>query len=253
MRYGRLGFWYRFVVAVARPLLRLTTTWDWRGQDKLPKTGGVIVAANHVSYVDPFALGLYVLEAGRVPKFLAKSSLFEHPLTKRIFIGANQIPVYRGTADASKALGAAVDAVRAGECLLIYPEGSATRDPDCWPMKARTGVARLALETGVPVIPVAVVGTDVVAPPGKKFGRLTRPIVRFGTPLDFSRYEGMENDRYILRSVTDEIMYEIMRLSGQEYVDMYASRAKDESKRAAKAEAAASAESSEEDVERKAS
>ena len=92
-------------------------------------------------------------------------------------------------------------------------------------------MARLALETGVPVIPVAVVGTDVVAPPGKKFGTFTRPVVRFGKPLDFSRYEGMENDRYILRSITDEIMYEIMRLSGQEYVDMYASRAKEESKR----------------------
>src|SRR4029078_7173427 len=88
-------------------------------------------------------------------------------------------------------------------------------------------VARLALENKVPVIPVAVVGTDVVAPPGKKFGRFTRPIVRFGKPLDFSRYDGMENDRYILRSITDEIMYEIMRLSGQEYVDMYASKAKE--------------------------
>ena len=95
----------------------------------------------------------------------------------------------------------------------------------------------------MPVIPVAVVGTDVVAPPGKKFGKFTRPIVRFGKPLDFSRYEGMENDRYILRSITDEIMYEIMRLSGQEYVDMYATRAKEESKKAADAaEAAAEAE-----------
>ena len=93
-------------------------------------------------------------------------------------------------------------------------------------------MARLALETGVPVIPVAVVGTDVVAPPGKKFGSFTRPIVRFGKPLDFSRYEGLENDRYILRSITDEIMYEIMRLSGQEYVDLYAAVAKDEAKKA---------------------
>ena len=93
-------------------------------------------------------------------------------------------------------------------------------------------MARLALETGVPVIPVAVVGTDVVAPPGKKFGTFTRPMVRFGKPLDFSRYEGLENDRYILRSITDEIMYEIMRLSGQEYVDMYATVAKEEQKKA---------------------
>src|SRR5580692_9859304 len=136
-------------------MLRLTTTRDWSELGRLPQDGGIIVAANHISYVDPFTLGLFVLEAGRVPKFLAKSSLFEHPLTKRIFIGANQIPVYRGTADASSALSAAVEALKDGHCLLIYPEGSATRDPDCWPMKARTGVARLALETGVPVIPVA--------------------------------------------------------------------------------------------------
>ena len=94
----------------------------------------------------------------------------------------------------------------------------------------------------MPVIPVAVVGTDVVAPPGQTFGKFTRPIVRFGKPLDFSRYEGMENDRYILRSITDEIMYEIMRLSGQEYVDMYATRAKEESKKAVEREAKAAAE-----------
>ena len=98
--------------------------------------------------------------------------------------------------------------------------------------EGKTGIARLALETGVPVIPVAVVGTDIVAPPGKTFGRWTRPHVRFGKPMDFSRYAGLENDRFILRSITDEIMYEIMRLSQQEYVDMYASRAKAESKKA---------------------
>ena len=106
----------------------------------------------------------------------------------------------------------------------IYPEGTRSHDGRLY--RGKTGVARLALETKVPVIPIAVVGTDVVAPPGKKFGAVTRPIVRFGKPLDFSRYEGLENDRFILRSITDEIMYEIMRLSGQEYVDLYATRAK---------------------------
>ena len=155
MRYGRLGFWYRLVVVVVEPFLRLTTTRDWREQDRIPPDGGFILAANHVSYVDPMTLGLYVLDAGRAPKYLAKSSLFEKPLIKHVFIGAKQIPVYRGTADASNALTAAVEAVQAGECVLIYPEGSATRDPDCWPMKARTGVARLALMTGAPVVPVA--------------------------------------------------------------------------------------------------
>ena len=106
----------------------------------------------------------------------------------------------------------------------IYPEGTRSHDGKLY--RGKTGVARLALETKVPVIPVAVLGTDVVAPPGKKFGAFTRPLVRFGKPLDFSRYEGMENDRYVLRSITDEIMYEIMQLSGQEYVDIYAAKAK---------------------------
>ena len=107
-----------------------------------------------------------------------------------------------------------------GDLFGIFPEGTRSHDGRLY--RGKTGVARLALETGVPVIPVAVVGTDKVAPPGKKFGTITRPKVRFGKPLDFERYEGLENDRYILRSVTDEIMYEIMSLSGQEYVDMYA-------------------------------
>ena len=124
-----------------------------------------------------------------------------------------------------------------GDLFGIYPEGTRSHDGTLY--RGKTGVARLALETKVPVIPVAVVGTDVVAPPGKTFGKFTRPIVRFGKPLDFSRYEGMENDRYILRSITDEIMYEIMRLSGQEYVDMYATQAKEESKEAGEADAEA--------------
>ena len=112
----------------------------------------------------------------------------------------------------------------AGELFGIYPEGTRSHDGRLY--RGRTGVARLAIETGVPVVPVAVLGTDIVAPPGKKFGRWTRPRVRFGSPLDFSRYDGLENDRFVLRSATDEIMYEIMRLSGQEYVDVYASQAK---------------------------
>ena len=111
----------------------------------------------------------------------------------------------------------------------IYPEGTRSHDGKLY--RGKTGVARLALETKVPVIPVAVLGTDVVAPPGKKFGAFTRPLVRFGKPLDFSRYEGMENDRYVLRSITDEIMYEIMQLSGQEYVDIYAAKARPEPRR----------------------
>jgi 1-acyl-sn-glycerol-3-phosphate acyltransferase len=216
VRYGRLGFWYRLVVVVVKPLLRLTTSRDWRHQERIPKTGGCIIAANHISYVDPLCLGLYVLEAGRTPKYLAKSSLFEVPFLKRVFIGANQIPVYRGTTDASKALSAAVEAVNEGECLLIYPEGSATRDPDCWPMKARTGVARLALETGAPVIPVAQWGPQRLwkykekrphpMPPRKKISVIT------GQPVDLSSYIGRPLDHDTLHEVTELIMSRITAL-----------------------------------------
>jgi 1-acyl-sn-glycerol-3-phosphate acyltransferase len=144
------------------------------------------------------------------------------------------VPIDRAGASAAEgALSAAKRILTEGDLFGIYPEGTRSHDGRLY--RGKTGVARLALECKVPVIPVAVVGTDVVAPPGQTFGKFTRPIVRFGKPLDFSRYAGMENDRYILRSITDEIMYEIMRLSGQEYVDMYANRAKEESKKAADA------------------
>jgi 1-acyl-sn-glycerol-3-phosphate acyltransferase len=214
--------------------MRITTKRDWHALDKIPADGGCIVAANHVSYVDPFALGLFALEAGRVPKFLAKSSLFEHPLTKRIFIGANQIPVYRGTADASKALSAAVDAVKEGHCLLIYPEGSATRDPDCWPMKARTGVARLALETGAPVIPVAQWGPQKLWKYKEKLPHAMPPrkVVSMvaGDPVDLSAYVGKPIDNDMLHEVTELIMARITDLliglrGGQPPADTYDPRA----------------------------
>ena len=176
---------------------------------------------------------------------MAKAEYFTTPgikgwLQKTFFSGAGQVPIDRSGADAAEGAlhrrpsGCSTRA----SCSASTPRAPARHDGRLY--RGKTGVARLALETRVPVIPVAVVGTDVVAPPGKKFGSFTRPVVRFGKPLDFSRYEGLENDRYILRSITDEIMYEIMRLSGQEYVDMYATRAKALDKERAKAEAAES-------------
>jgi 1-acyl-sn-glycerol-3-phosphate acyltransferase len=215
VRYGRLGFWYRLVVVTAQAGLRLTTTRDWHDQDRIPPDGGFILASNHVSYVDPMTLGLYVLEAGRVPKYLAKSSLFEKPLIKHVFIGANQIPVYRGTADASNALTAAVEAVEAGDCVLIYPEGSATRDPDCWPMKARTGVARLALMTGAPVVPVAQWGPQKLWRYKEKYPHpfpRKKVQIRAGAPVDLSDYADRPMTAEVLREVTDLIMVRITEL-----------------------------------------
>jgi len=209
VRYGRVGFWYRLVIVPVSPLLRMSTTHDWRGQENLPRTGGCIIAANHVSKVDPMTLAQFILEAGRTPKFLAKASLFDKPLIKHIFIGARQIPVYRGTTDAADALSAAVEAVNDGACLIIYPEGTATRDPDCWPMKARTGVARLALATGAPVIPIAQWGPQELWPYRSKLPRPAprkRVHVLAGPPVDLSPYAGVPLTAEVLREATELIM-----------------------------------------------
>jgi 1-acyl-sn-glycerol-3-phosphate acyltransferase len=215
VRHGRIGFWYRFTVSVVRPVSALLTKRDWRGAENIPATGGVIIAANHLSYVDPMTFGHFVYDTGRTPRFLAKSTLFDVPVIKYIFRGAKQIPVHRGTSDAAEALSAAVDALRRGECVLIYPEGSATRDPDTWPMRARTGVARLALLSGAPVIPCAQWGPQEV---WRYRTRRPHPFPRkliqviAGPPVDLSAYQGRPQDAQLLREVTEVIMARITEL-----------------------------------------
>jgi 1-acyl-sn-glycerol-3-phosphate acyltransferase len=236
-----LFYWFLKWIAIG-PLLRVVFRPRVSGSENVPEEGPAILASNHLSYADWLFMPLTL---PRRVTFVAKAEYFNTPgikgwFQKKFFSGSGQVPIDRSGASAAEgALTAAKKVLGEGELFGIYPEGTRSHDGKLY--RGKTGVARLALETGVPVIPVAVVGTDVVAPPGKKFGTITRPVVRFGTPLDFSRYEGMENDRYILRSITDEIMYEIMRLSGQEYVDKYAAVAKEEAKRADK-EAAGAAE-----------
>jgi 1-acyl-sn-glycerol-3-phosphate acyltransferase len=209
------------------PLLKLVFRPQTEGAENVPSEGAAILASNHLSYVDWMFMPLTL---PRRVTFVAKAEYFTSPgvkgwFQKKFFSGAGQVPIDRSGATAAEgALSAAKRILGEGGLFGIYPEGTRSHDGRLY--RGKTGVARLALETKVPVVPIAVVGTDVVAPPGKKFGAVTRPMVRFGKPLDFSRYEGLENDRFILRSITDEIMYEIMRLSGQEYVDMYATRAK---------------------------
>ena len=219
-------YWFLKLIALG-PILRLVFRPQSEGLEHVPTEGPAILASNHLSYADWLFMPLTL---PRRVSFVAKAEYFTTPgikgwLQKTFFSGSGQIPIDRSGADAAQ--GALISAKRVldkGELFGIYPEGTRSHDGRLY--RGKTGVARLALETGVPVIPVAVIGTDVVAPPGKKFGSFTRPKVRFGKPLDFSRYEGLEEDRYILRSITDEIMYEIMQLGGQEYVDLYASRAK---------------------------
>ena len=225
-------YWFLKWIAIG-PVLRVVFRPQVEGAANVPAEGPAILASNHLSYADWLFMPLTL---SRRVTFVAKAEYFTSPglkgwFQRKFFSGAGQVPIDRAGASAAEgALSSARRILDEGELFGIYPEGTRSHDGRLY--RGKTGVARLALETKVPVIPVAVVGTDVVAPPGKKFGTLTRPCVRFGKPLDFSRYEGMENDRYILRSITDEIMYEIMRLSGQEYVDKYASRAKEEAKRA---------------------
>jgi 1-acyl-sn-glycerol-3-phosphate acyltransferase len=220
-------YWFLKWIALG-PWLKLVFRPHVEGAENVPASGPAILASNHLSYADWLFMPLTL---PRRVTFVAKAEYFTTPglkgwIQRKFFSGSGQVPIDRSGADAAAgALLAAKRILEEGELFGIYPEGTRSHDGRLY--RGKTGVARLALETGVPVVPVAVLGTDKVAPPGKKFGTFTRPGVRFGTPLDFSRYDGMENDRYILRAITDEIMYEIMQMSGQEYVDMYATKAKE--------------------------
>jgi 1-acyl-sn-glycerol-3-phosphate acyltransferase len=233
-------FYWLLKWVLVGPLLKAVFRPSVEGAENVPAEGAAILASNHLSYADWLFMPLTI---PRRVTFVAKAEYFTSPgvkgwLQKRFFAGAGQVPIDRSGGRASEgAISTGLRILREGELFGIYPEG--TRSYDGRLYRGKTGIARMALEAKVPVIPVAVIGTDVVAPPGRVFGRFTRPRVRFGKPLDFSRYEGMESDRFVLRSITDEVMYEIMELSGQEYVDLYASRAKELAHREAKAAAAA--------------
>ena len=219
---------YWVVKAILYPFFRLVFRPWAEGVENVPRTGPAIIASNHLSFSDHF---FAPLQLPRKVVFLAKSEYFtgsglKGVISKTFFRGMGQIPVDRTGGEASeRALATGLRVLAAGHLLGIYPEG--TRTPDGRLFRGKTGVARLALEAKVPVIPCAMIGGFEFQPPGRIAPRLTvRPGVRFGQPLDFSRYYGLEADRVVLRAVTDEIIYEIMRLSGQEYVDEYAQQHK---------------------------
>jgi 1-acyl-sn-glycerol-3-phosphate acyltransferase len=221
-------FYWVLKTVVLGPILRLLFRPWVEGAEHIPETGPAIFASNHLSFSDSIFLPLVV---PRRMTFLAKSDYFtggglKGRLTAAFFKGVGQLPVDRSGGRASEAaLRSGLRVLRRGELLGLYPEG--TRSPDGRLYKGKTGVARMALEAGVPVIPVAMIDTDKAQPTGTKVPKLIRVGVRIGQPLDFSRYEGMEGDRFVLRSITDEIMYALMELSGQEYVDMYATAMKE--------------------------
>jgi 1-acyl-sn-glycerol-3-phosphate acyltransferase len=220
-----VGYWV--VKVILTPILRVLFRPWVHGAEHVPEQGAAIFASNHLSFSDSIFLPLVV---PRKITFLAKSDYFtgrglKGKLTKGFFSTVGQVPIDRsGGAASEAALRTAKRILAEGKLLGLYPEG--TRSPDGRLYRGKTGVARMALEAGVPVIPVAMINTDVVQPTGKKIPKLGRVGVRIGKPLDFSRYAGMEGDRFVLRSITDEIMYELMVLSGQEYVDTYATKAK---------------------------
>ncbi|PRY62640.1 1-acyl-sn-glycerol-3-phosphate acyltransferase [Knoellia remsis] len=221
-------FYWVLKIVVLGPILRVLFRPWVEGEENIPETGAAIFASNHLSFSDSIFLPLVV---PRRMTFLAKADYFtgvglKGRLTAAFFRGVGQVPVDRSGGKASEAaLRSGLKILRRGELLGLYPEG--TRSPDGRLYKGKTGVARMALEAGVPVIPVAMIDTEKAQPTGKIIPKIMRVGVRIGTPLDFSRYEGMEDDRFVLRSVTDEIMYALMELSGQEYVDMYAASMKD--------------------------
>jgi 1-acyl-sn-glycerol-3-phosphate acyltransferase len=218
-----LFYWFLKFVAIG-PAVRLVFRPRAEGRENVPATGAAILASNHLSAADWIFMPLSLK---RRVTFLAKAEYFTGTGIKgfaqrAFFSGAGQVPIDRSSASAAEnAIQTGLRILREGKLLGIYPEG--TRSPDGRLYRGKTGIARMTLETGAPVIPVAMVYSTRKLPFGKKMPRVE---VRFGTPLDFSRYAGLSGDRFVERSITDEILYEIMMLSGQEYVDVYGATVK---------------------------
>ncbi|MFR9674550.1 lysophospholipid acyltransferase family protein [Streptomyces sp. TR06-5] len=211
MSRRKIGFWYRLAAVLVKPPLLVLFKRDWRGREHIPDEGGFLTVVNHNSYLDPLSYAHFQYSTGRVPRFLAKDSLFRSGLLGGFLRRMGQIPVYRGSADAAGAFRAAVDAVDAGECVAFYPEGTLTRDPEQWPMAGKTGAARVALLTRAPVVPVAQWGANLAMPPYARTGRLRlfprkTLVVQAGPPVDLSRFHGEEPTAELLREVTEVLM-----------------------------------------------
>ena len=207
--------WFRFGAAILRPILNLIVKKDWRGGEKLPQSGPAIVVCNHLSYLDPLTFTHFLYNNGRAPRYLGKESVFRVPIVGRVIRGAGQIPVSRESKDAVKGLEHAIAVLKAGHLLGVYPEGTLTRDENLWPMRAKTGVARLALMTGTPVYPCASWGPEKVLPPYSKKIRLfprTRVSIMMGEPVDLSRWQGRADDPVAIEEAADHIMDRITTL-----------------------------------------
>ncbi|MFI0169212.1 lysophospholipid acyltransferase family protein [Streptomyces sp. NPDC017095] len=221
-------FYYMLKYVLLGPLLRVVFRPRIEGLGHVPASGPAIVAGNHLSFADHFLMPAILR---RRITFLAKAEYFTGPglkgrLTASFFRGAGQIPVDRSGKEAGQAaIREGLGVLRRGELLGVYPEGTRSHDGRLY--KGKVGVAVMALTAGVPVVPCAMIGTFEAQPPGRALPRVRPVTIRFGEPLDFSRYAGMEREKAVLRAVTDEIMYAVLRLSGQEYVDEYAAVVKE--------------------------
>jgi 1-acyl-sn-glycerol-3-phosphate acyltransferase len=207
--HERRGWAWSFVVAIVKPTLLTATKHEWIDGEKIPASGGCVIAMNHISHIDPLTLGWLLYEHGRLVRYLAKDGLFKTPVIKYIVRDARQIPVSRLTVDATNAFEAACDAVRDGGCVGVYPEGTITKDPTGWPMRGKTGAARIALETGCPVIPIGQWGAqDILAPYTLRPHVYPRRTAHYkvGDPVDLSDLLDKPITNDVLRAATDRIM-----------------------------------------------
>ena len=203
------GFWVRMCIVIFYPLTWLVARRHFAGLENVPAEGPGLMVCNHISLFDPLYTAVFVHRRSRIPRFLAKASLWKVPVLGRALVAAQQIPVYRDSVEAADSLRAAEQALDEGKLVLIYPEGTLTHDPEHWPMRARTGIARLALARDIPVVPTAHWGTHrVYDHHGKRFRPVPRKqvVVRAGEPVDLSAYRGRPADTVLLREVTDVVM-----------------------------------------------
>lgn len=211
----RRGFAWALAISIVKPVLLATTRHEWVDGEKIPAAGGAVVAANHVSHADPLTFAHLVHDHGRLPRFLAKSELFDVFFVGTILRATGQIPVFRLSADATRAFSAAVDAVGQGRLVVVYPEGTLTRQPDLWPMTGRSGAAHIGLVAGVPVIPVAQWGAqEILYPYASRPSLFPRKTVhaKVGDPVDLDDLRGQEITPALLREATERIMDAITRL-----------------------------------------
>jgi 1-acyl-sn-glycerol-3-phosphate acyltransferase len=214
----RNGLAFSVAVAIVKPTMLAISRREWHGGGNIPRDGGCILVPNHISEIDPFVIAHFTYDNGRLPRFLGKAEVFAVPVVGRFLRACGQIPVYRRSSAAADAFTAAVAAVNAGEAVIVYAEGTLTRDPGLWPMVGKTGAARIALATGCPVIPVAQWGSQHILPPYAWRPRLfPRKLVRVmaGPPVDLSMYEKKPITPAVLRAATDAIMADLVRVVAQ--------------------------------------